>query len=74
MLELKKIRVAHVVASQLFLFPLIIKIGFMIHIGRGGVLKFMKNYHIFSFNYQIIILAVWVLSPKFLGRLRSSFG
>ena len=34
MLELKKIRVAHVVASQLFLFPLIIKIGFMIHIGR----------------------------------------
>ena len=41
---------------------------------QGGVLKFMKNYHIFSFNCQIIILAVWVLSPKFLGRLRSSLG
>ena len=41
---------------------------------QGGLLKFMKNYHIFSFNYQIIILAVCALSPKFLGRLMSSLG
>ena len=35
MLELNKIiRVAHVVATQLFLFPLIIKICFVIDIGR----------------------------------------
>ena len=32
---------------------------------QGGVLKLMKNDHL------LVYLAVWVLFPKFLGRLRS---
>ena len=53
------IRVLQVVA-----FP-IISILFEDWDWQGGVLKVMKNDHF------LVILAVWVLLPKFLGRLRS---
>ena len=60
MLELHKIiRVSHAVV-----FPII----FLLLCDRdwqGGVLKLMKNDHL------LVYLAVWVLFPKFLGRLRS---
>ena len=60
MLELHKI----ITVSHAVVFPII----FLLLCGRdwqGGVLKLMKNDHL------LVYLAVWVLFPKFLGRLRS---
>ena len=57
MLELLKItRVPHTVACQI-LFPL-----FYERRCQGGMLLVMKNDHV------LVFLAVWVLSPTFLGR------
>ena len=53
------IKVPHLVASP------IVFILFYDRDWQGGVLKLMKNDHF------LVFLAVWVLFPMFLGRLRS---
>ena len=59
MLELHKI----IKASRVVLCPTICML-FYDRDWQGGVFKVMKNDHF------LVILAVWVLFPRFLGRLR----
>ena len=51
-------------ALHVFLFPVVFIL--LCDIGRqAGVIKFIKNAQF------LVLLAVWVLFPKFLGRVRS---